>query len=137
MNLLESVLSTSGRQLRAAYSGLPESLAETKVIEGGMTPAQMLEHVSEAYMAFIAKADGREHQWGSYRAEDRSFDGLRAEAFRLRDQAVAVALSRGDDEQLAEAAVDYLALHDAYHVGQICALRVAHDPAFDPHSIYR
>ncbi|MBW7928889.1 MAG: hypothetical protein H3C58_12580 [Fimbriimonadaceae bacterium] len=51
-----------------------------------------------------------------------------AEMSALRNRAIAVA-----DEKIA---VEYIAVHDAYHVGQLVTLRLSVEPDWNYYSIY-
>lgn len=62
------------------------------------------------------------------------FDGQMAEYQALRSQALDDAFAIGTDEAV-EHVMSYITLHDAYHVGQLCALRAKLE-GWDTESIY-
>jgi hypothetical protein len=40
------------------------------------------------------------------------------------------------EANVREDAMHYIVLHDCYHVGQLCLVRLADDPNWDAYSIY-
>lgn len=125
-----------GYQLERCFEGLSEAQMDAKTTEGSMTPRETLEHFCECYTAFLASMKGEKHNWGTYKLADHSTDALLEEFRKLRTQAVEGALSKGDEETLRHAHL-FMTAHDAYHVGQLCLLRLQSDPSWDPYSIYR
>lgn len=134
-DLASYLLDESGFQIAKVFENLPEDSWDLQLTPSSLSPRQTLEHLCEVYEAFLALSEGREHQWGSFTVEDRSVLGLKSLAAELRSRAVVKALAT-DNPDVIKAAVDYVAQHDAYHVGQIAALRIAHEPSWDPYSIY-
>lgn len=134
-DLLKYLLAQSGSQLNKAFESLAEELMDTKLVPTSMSPREIAEHQCEAYISLIKKARGEEHKWGEHKAADQATGSIIGEMMRLRQEAVDAALS-STDPSMRQAACDYIALHDAYHVGQIASLRVERDAAWDPFSIY-
>ncbi|HEY3781816.1 MAG TPA: hypothetical protein VGL56_12085 [Fimbriimonadaceae bacterium] len=132
--LLAFEIENIGGQLRGAFAGLPDSLQDDKVCEGGMSPREMLEHLSEAYEATIASSKGEEYEWGTFTVDDKSWDNLISVFWDRREKATEAVLV--DDETKLKAGFDYIVAHDAYHVGQLAALRVGKEPGWDFYSIY-
>ena len=50
--------------------------------------------------------------------------------------AVVAKLDGSASEEVVKHAFDYVALHDCYHVGQMCTLRLTLDPEWNAYSIY-
>ncbi|HZH99160.1 MAG TPA: hypothetical protein VEX38_09335 [Fimbriimonadaceae bacterium] len=124
-----------GRQLRQVLSGISPELQDARVCDKGMSPCEMVEHLCEAYKAVVAESQGLKHEWGSFKPEYSSWDGLMAAWADLRSQAREAALA--NLEAHPTAAHSYIVAHDAYHVGQLALLRVQQDPDWNPYSIYQ
>ncbi len=134
--LLEFQLDDAGYQVQKGFDGLPDDVYEQKVSPEAMTPLDMLEHLTEAYMAVIAESKGEKYEWGSFKVEDRSPANLKSLWSDYRTRACAAVLDKGDAASLKSGHA-YIVGHDYYHVGQICELRLKADPSFDAYSIYR
>ena len=120
-------------QVKKALAGLTDF--ESRVNEHAFNAAETLEHLTECYVAFEESCRGEEHQWGSYSAADKSPEGL-VNAYDA-GYAKAVALVTGsEDENVLKHAADYIYLHESYHVGQLCTLRLTLDPEWNFYSIY-
>ena len=134
-DVLKIALDTSGHQLRKCYEGISERAMDSSAGPAGMTARQMLEHFSECYEAYIAECEGRKYEWGSYKAADTSAGALLKAFQETRDRAVSLALS-SEKPEVRSNALHYVALHDCYHVGQLCLIRLADDPSWDAYGIY-
>ena len=132
---LEYELTQSGKQIEACLNGLGEDGFDSKCAPIAMTPREILEHLAEAYQAFIAASKGEEHQWGSFQVEDKSTSNLKQVFADTRSQAVAAALSNEGDKT-AKAAYDYIIAHDNYHVAQLVLTRLQLEPDWDSYAIY-
>jgi hypothetical protein len=132
--LLAFEIENVGGQLRGALAGLPEALQDTKLCEGGMTPREAVEHLAEAYVATVANAKGEKYEWGSFTIEDKSWDNLISVFWSARQKATEAVLV--DEETALKSGYDYIVAHDAYHVGQIAALRIGNEPGWDSYAIY-
>lgn len=132
---LSHTLNTVGKQLKGVTDGLSEELMDAKLHDGAMSPRETLEHLTECYVAYLAHTKGEEHSWGTFAVPDNATDVLKTACFSKREEAVAAAISSQDDG-IRNAAMDYIALHDAYHVGQIASLRVAKEPDWNAYAIY-
>lgn len=124
----------TGNQVRKSLFDLPDEHWSTKVNDQAMSPAEMLAHLTECLLAFQASADGRQHEWGSYVPADNSPAGLKDAWETERGKVMAIAETLPEDE-LGHAS-DYVVLHDAYHVGQLCNLRLTLNPDWNPYAIY-
>ena len=124
-----------GGQLRAVSEGMPAKGQDFKFTDQGMTPREIIEHLCEVYTATLAAANGKEHEWGSYKAPTHDYEPLLKAMWDLRRQATA-AVKDANNDKLAETGHDYIVAHDAYHVGQLALIRMHVDPSWDPNSIY-
>jgi hypothetical protein len=122
-------------QLMRAYDGLPENVWDMKLLPDGMSPRRILEHLAECCTAATTEMRGGKHNWGTYKASDTSPQGLMETWKALRQEAVDTMLSNPTDKVLTDC-VEYLCLHDAYHVGQLAAIRMQGQPDWDAYSIY-
>lgn len=134
--LLIFQIQTTANQVERAIDGLSDSDMEHKVSGQCMDIGSILEHLCECRVAFLAESAGNKHNWGTYQAPDRSLAGLRNTFRDLTDKAVELVKSE-DSEDVLKHGSDFVVLHDAYHVGQLCATRLTFDRAFDPYSIYK
>lgn len=132
--LLLKQLSDSENQLVQAMAGLDSEHAEARVNPEGRTIRELVVHLGEASLAMLAAYEGREHEFGSWTPEDRSWAGTKAAWKQLRDEAVA---KLPEDDESLWAAAQYLVGHDYYHVGQIVAARLDIHPEWDAFVIYR
>ena len=122
-------------QLAASIQDLPERIVDAKLADSSMSPRETVAHLCESYEALSDQLEGREHEWGSFNPDGYTWEQLQAKMFELRDAAAVKVLSGGDDS--LKAGHDYIVAHDAYHVGQLCALRIAKQPDWVSYSIYR
>ena len=100
-----------------------------------MTARETLEHLCEVYQATVTESKGEKHPWGTYSIEDKSWSNLSSTMDRMRAQAVSDVTASEDDAAL-KSAVQFIVLHDAYHVGQLSLIRLEAEPSWDPYSIY-
>lgn len=124
-----------GYQLDQVLNDLPQSLRETRLTPSSMSPDETLEHLCECYQAAIEEADGKSHDWGSFKLASAGWDERLATCRDLRGKALEALLH--DDAQMLKACSSYITTHDVYHVGQLAALRISGDPSWDPYSIYK
>lgn len=128
-------LNDSGFQLEKCLEKLSDEQLDTKAAPQGMTARDMVEHLCEAYQAYVASAEGKEHQWGAFSIDDKSKENLLKTFREERAKAVQTALTHTEEKNLKNAYA-YLTAHDAYHVGQLCLVNLATNPGWDPYSIY-
>lgn len=134
-DLLKYQLDDCTYQLEKCFEGIPEPLMDEKLDASGMSPRETLVHLAECCTAYLTMMEGGEHNWGTYVAPSTTTDGLKETLFALRAKVVQSAQS--DDIRSQKGASAFLVIHDPYHIGQICALRIAKDAGFDPYSIYK
>lgn len=120
-------------QLDQTFAGLEEKDLDFKAHPSMMSACEHLEHLCEAYTACVKQANGEEHEWGSFVVDDRSLSNLLTVMAGLRQEAVDALFAK----EAYDAISDFLVLHDAYHVGQLCATRQALDPEWNSYVIYR
>lgn len=122
-------------QLEKIFAGLTDDQWNARLTPGSMTPLETAIHLSDCYVALGESVDGLDHEWGSFTLEDKSPANVEKVLFELRDSGVAKALEKADERSL-KALSEYVALHDAYHVGQLASLRLSFGDGWDPYSIY-
>lgn len=132
---LKIQLDDVGRQVQRVFENLPDDQWDARLTETSMTPRETAEHLTECYQAFLTEAAGEKHQWGSFQAPDKNPQALLALMANLRLQAEQTAIASDDPAHWAHASA-FIALHDAYHVGQLVALRLKLGD-FHPYSIYK
>jgi len=133
--LLAYSIDNVGFQLEKVFVGLPASVQSSRACPSGMCPPEMIEHLCEAYQAVLINASGGTYEWGTFVIIDKSWDNLVATFKLMRQQARNAVI--GGDEKLLKAGVDYIVLHDAYHVGQMASILIDSDLGWDPYSIYQ
>ena len=133
--MLQYHMETVGAQLSACYAGISEDEMDHKATPGFLSPRETAAHLCEVYHAFLTAAEGGSHEWGTYDAGDTTTAPLLDKMNGMREKSVSLALS-SDDEKIHKHAADYISLHDAYHVGQLCSARTNANPNFNPYSIY-
>lgn len=138
MDAIEFALATlekSRYQVEKVFEGLPEPLREVRLTEKAMTPSETVFHLCEVAHAFPIMARGEKYEWGSFRPSVEGFEAGLGLMRELRDRAVEGVRASGDPAQ-ALLAMEFFALHEAYHVGQLVQLRATHQPDWDPYCIY-
>ena len=128
-------LEDSGFQLERCLEHLTEGQLDARAAPQGMSARDMVEHLCEAYQAFVASAEGKKYSWGTFSIQDKSKENLLKTFREERQRAVQAAMTRTDEKDLKNAYA-YLTAHDAYHVGQLCLVNLAANPSWDPYSIY-
>ncbi|MBL8069242.1 MAG: DinB family protein [Armatimonadetes bacterium] len=132
---LAKQLDTTGYQLQAVFAGFPDGKWDERTCNEAMSAKETAEHLAECYVAFLDHCEGREHEWGSFKPASSDPEKIVAEMFELRAKAIATFMARNGDDVLGWAS-DYIVLHDPYHVGQMCSLRLELGE-FSPYSIYK
>ena len=134
-DLLKTQIDDAAYQLGKALEGMTDEQMDAKPLPTMMSAREQADHLCECYIACAKMVAGQEHEWGSYSAPDKTWAALISEMWSLRSAAERAVLA-GDDKALGLGS-SFLASHDTYHVGQLAALRIAVDPAWDPYSIYK
>lgn len=130
-----ATMASPGHKLRAAFEGFPDAGLDTRLTPQSMTPRQIAEHLCDCYLAFEDALQGKKHEWGAYKAKGSSSEELLQEMMSLRGAAVEKALASTEVKHKLEA-LEYIPLHDEYHIGQLCLLRLEADPEWKFDSIY-
>lgn len=130
---IEAALTDVGQQLTQVASGLD---LDAQPIPAMMSGREMFGHLYECYVAGLADANGQKHPWGAYVIPDEVSANPVGAAMAKRAEVVAELLARETPEATL-ALVNYVILHDAYHVGQLCTLRLTLDENWDNYSIYQ
>ena len=84
--------------------------------------------------AALDVAEKGSHAWGTFEVNEPDLVKL-IELWRSMRASALVACLQDDDHRLT-AAIDYIALHEEYHVGQLCLMRLRAEPGWDGESIY-
>jgi hypothetical protein len=126
---------TMRKQLEAVLEGFPEDAVGRRFPTINLTPLEAVEHLCDTYSAYLS-VDRRSYRWGSYRLSNSDWESVLTEFWSVRGQAREAVRSSNDDAFVA-LAFDYVMAHDAYHVGQLAACRMACDPEWDPESLYK
>lgn len=129
---LDYALATALVQVEKTFEGMPATALSDKLTPDGMTPHETLGHLTDCCHALVAATEGKEYEWGSFQSAKQDFEGRLAEFRQVR----AVAAARAAVKGMANEALNYLALHEAYHVGQMCLLRLRHQPDWNLYAIY-
>jgi hypothetical protein len=132
LQVLTVLLDESRIQLEMSIEGLPSELENQRLGEHTMSPKQTIVHLSEVYVAYQGFIVRKKYQWGSFQPRSENFLVCFAEALELREKLVKEILAA----KQFRIGVD-VALHDQYHVGQICQLRQSKDPTWDWKALYR
>ncbi|MBS1723853.1 MAG: hypothetical protein JSS66_12975 [Armatimonadetes bacterium] len=135
-DLARHAMDETGHQLFKSLDGLSADQWDAKADAHLMSPRETVSHLCDCYAAYRAAQQGGTYEWGSYKLAATDGDGMIAELKSNRDAAIASLGPAGEEKALKDS-MAYIALHDAYHVGQICALRLKLNPAWDPYSIYQ
>lgn len=135
-DLLQYEADNIGYQLEQVFANLPPNLRDAKLVKATMSPNETLEHLCECYQAAIEDSEGKAHDWAAgFKLETLDWDE-RLETWRsMRSRALQAVLA--DDDAKLKACSSYITSHDAYHVGQLCMLRINRESDWDPYSIYR
>ncbi len=113
----------------------PTDCSRFKTHPSGMSATQQIQHLTECYMAFEAHCDGAPFSWGAYAPPSDDWAVVVAAFENARHSG----LSRlaAPTEEMLEHLNAYVIAHDHYHIGQLCALRIACDQTWDPYCIYQ
>jgi hypothetical protein len=136
IELIQYQLEIVGFQVEKVFEGLPENLYEATLSPDLMSPRLTLAHFLELFEAIEKQLNSETHEWGSYLNKQGTFQSLFTEYQHQRSKTISNALESKNVNSL-KLLSDYIVLHESYHVGQLCSLRIAHDKNFNPLSIYR
>lgn len=125
-----------GFQIETSLGSVSDEHLDTKALPTLMSARETMLHLYEVYEAFLTEAAGGKHEWGAYEVPADIQADIRSQWIAHRRKAVEVALA-SDDEKTEKLAMAFIVIHDAYHVGQVCANRIALEPDFNPYMIYR
>jgi uncharacterized damage-inducible protein DinB len=131
----KDAMASSGRQLDQVLAGMKEEHADTKVGGISQSPRETLEHLTDCYVNTVKAAEGKQPEWGTFSAAGKTWNELQKCFEASRAEAVAKILAAPEDK-VGELALNYVILHDAYHVGQLALIRIQTDPGWDAYSIY-
>lgn len=122
--------------MEASLKDLPAELEQTKLTPAAMSPMETAEHICHVYHAIMEVAKGATFDWSlPYSSGETTLAGRIAKFNAMHAQALEVIAANPTDKVLEEA-LDFVSLHNAYHVGQICLLRMDKEEGWNPYSIY-
>lgn len=131
--LIQNQVEESGYQLSKVLEGLAGEQWDAKLNDESMSPREAVAHLADCYAA-CQTPEGQEYAWGSF-AVPSDADEAVATMMAERQKAAAHVLAQ-PAERAGKLATAYIVLHDAYHVGQVAALRLQLG-GWDAYSIYR
>lgn len=134
--LLGKQMEASGFQLSKCIEGWPADCFDEKLTPDTMSLRITLIHLTEVYIAVQKQCRGEDHEWGSYSPSSSAEELVMENMHEERKKAVDAILGLDDEEKAAHIALDYIILHDAYHVGQLCSLRLRIEPEWNMYVIY-
>ena len=123
-------------QIEKVLENLTEEQLDKRLDPSSQTIREQVEHLCEVYTAVDTIFQGKQHSWGQYSVEDKSWGNLTTLCWTLRAKAIEWVTSSDDDKTLNRGS-DFIVGHDNYHVGQIASIRIATDSTWDPFSIYK
>ena len=135
IHLMNQQLSIIEKQLVKVTAGVAEEWLDAKPISNMFTVRESLKHLADVYGVSLVVADGGTPEFGKFEFSGADWESQVNETFTLRTAAVQKFLSDPTESSL-EKLTDYVLLHDAYHVGQLVAIRGALDPSWNSYSIY-
>lgn len=136
-SLAKKVLDTSGFQVSQVFAGLKDEDWQRRLLPDTMSPQEVILHLTECCKAALHRVtqesdfDG----WGKTVMSGSTPEKWIEEFNACRAQAISAGLEE-DSERNQEILMDLLSLHEAYHVGQLCTLRLQIDPSWNYYSIY-
>lgn len=134
-----------GEQIEIAVNGLSESDAVETPIEGLPHIRQILMHLVAQNVCVAKRLSGEPFEYSSVPEDAESLSAALAFWRSTRSEALDAQVLRGDRDVVStpfgtRTVIEILTLgfaeHDAYHLGQLCYLRRAIEPDWDPYSIY-
>lgn len=136
-----------GEQLSKAIAGVGEPVADHRPVATLHSIRTTLIHMTDNYRALVADALGQKYAYGSWSPPDGELATLISAWNAARLEAVNTLRERLTDFQADfrtsfavwpswKVATEWLVAHDAYHLGQVCYLRLAAEPEWDMYEIY-
>lgn len=97
---------------------------------------ETLVHLIDVCYAYQALRKNQKYSWQSFTTEHAGKEKAFSLFLDVWKETFLIACDIDSEKEFLDA-IDYLALHMSYHVGQICALRMKIDPKWDAKSIYQ
>lgn len=130
--LVASLLSQVGKQIEAVFIGIGDGDWDRRSCASAMSPRETLIHITECLVALESSRQGQDYAWGSYQ-DDRDPADLMA-TYRTKRASTAETVADSNEEHLM-AVMNYVVLHESYHLGQMATLRLEIGD-WNPYSIY-
>ncbi len=130
------VLDHAAKQVNNVFTALPADSWDKKPIAQAMSPRETVEHLACCYEACMVEAKGGKWDWAApYSLGIADPEAILTKMRELRAAAQALVVD-SDDPNMWHLGTEFIILHDAYHVGQMCTFRIMTEPDWDPYSIY-
>lgn len=133
-DFVTSQLADTHLQVTKVFEDMPTEAWDKSVTPLSMTPRETMIHLCDCCQAFLSE-DPSAYEWGSFDGDGISNEDIVSKYDELRSKCVDKVNMTGNDEVLKGASA-YIALHEAYHVGQMASLRLSVDPNWNAYSIY-
>jgi hypothetical protein len=130
--LFQFQLDESGKMLQRVFQGLDARSADFET-GGMMSPRKQAAHLIRCYRACQDASQGREPAWETYEVDDSDWQSLLDQLQTDRLRAVSGVT---EDPEKIKSANTFILGHDHYHLGQLCAIRLAIEPDWNPYAIY-
>ena len=134
--IVTAALNATEFQVTHAFAGLSGDQWDFKLTPASMTPAQMIAHLAECCVAAKEAIDGHPHEWGTYDASGMTPAEVMTD-WKTRRDAIVEVIKGIENETLLVEVLDFVPLHEAYHVGQMVLVQLALNPDWNAYSIYR
>jgi hypothetical protein len=83
--LLQFEMEQVRKQIDVCLEGLSEAGYATKCSPTGMTPAEVVEHLCDAYEAYLMHCRGEKYDFGSFVIEPKTLSGREIRLWQLCD----------------------------------------------------
>lgn len=133
--ILSHVLAASGNTLHRVLDHFPDSAWGTTLTPTSKTAQEIVGHLTSVYAAYIALLETGRVDWNRYDPAGKSPGELVAELRDIRHYAVEQA--NGSEMPLIHrGALEYIVMHEMYHVGQLALIRSETEPQWDAEAIF-
>lgn len=131
-------LALSYKQVSLLLKNIPEPLARKKLTQQAMSPIEQVFHLIEVTHACNEMINDREYTWGAYKPEAESLEAAVALYNKARETLINFISSLTDETVTKHLSTitNYILLHEAYHVGQLCNWKLENIPDWNPYEIY-
>jgi uncharacterized damage-inducible protein DinB len=133
--ILSHVFAESGNTLNRVIDGFPDSAWDSRLTPSSKSAKVILGHLTMVYAAYIALLETGHVDWARYDPAEKSVDELIADLRETRRFAVDEA--NGSEMPLIHrGALEYVVMHEMYHIGQLALLRSEAQPEWNAEAIF-